>query len=68
MVDVVDKPGIIGKITTILGNNGINIKNINVSNSREYEQGCLRITLTDSSSVKAAYDVLTSHGYKVYKK
>jgi len=68
VVDVVDKPGIIGKITTILGNNGINIKNINVSNSREYEQGCLRITLTDSSSVKAAYDVLTSHGYKVYKK
>ncbi|MFZ5985623.1 MAG: prephenate dehydrogenase/arogenate dehydrogenase family protein [Bacillota bacterium] len=67
IVDVVDKPGIIGKIATILGKNGINIKNINVSNSREFEQGCLRITLPDSESVANAFDMLSNKGYKVYK-
>jgi len=66
-VDVIDKPGIIGKIATLLGENGINIKNINVSNSREFEQGCLRITLPDSESVDAAFELLTAGGYKVCK-
>lgn len=67
IVDVVDKPGIIGEIATILGNNGVNIKNINVSNSREFEQGCLRITLPDPESVKNAVRLLSDKGYKVYK-
>jgi prephenate dehydrogenase len=66
IVDVVDKPGIIGEIATILGSNGVNIKNINVSNSREFEQGCLRITLPDSDSAKIAFDLLQKRGYKVY--
>ncbi|MDQ2084896.1 prephenate dehydrogenase [Herbivorax sp. ANBcel31] len=67
VVDVIDKPGIIGEIATLLGQNGINIKNINVSNSREFEQGCLRITLPDSYSVDASFSLLTSIGYKVFK-
>jgi prephenate dehydrogenase len=67
IIDVVDKPGIIGEIATLLGKNGVNIKNINVSNSREFEQGCLRITLPDSESVKAAYNLLSDKGYKVFK-
>lgn len=66
-VDVVDKPGIIGKIATLLGDKGINIKNINVSNSREFEQGCLKITLPDRSSASAAFDLLSSFGYRVFK-
>lgn len=67
VADVEDKPGIIGEIATILGKNGVNIKNINVSNSREYEQGCLRITLPDPGSMNMAFDLLCSAGYKVYK-
>jgi len=67
IVDVVDKPGIIGEIASILGDNGVNIKNINVSNNREFEQGCLRITLPDSDSVKNAVTLLSDRGYKVYK-
>ena len=67
VVDVEDKPGIIGQITTILGRNSINIKNINVSNSREFEQGCLTISLPDTSSVNDAFKLLISTGYKVYK-
>jgi len=67
VVDVVDRPGVIGEIATILGSNNINIKNINVSNSREFEQGCLRITLPDQKSVNIAFDLLSVKGYKVYK-
>jgi len=67
-VDVVDKPGVIGEIATLLGNRHINIKNINVSNSREFEQGCLKIAFPDSESVNAAFELLSSTGYRVYKK
>ncbi len=67
IVDVQDKPGIIGEIATILGNNNINIKNINVTNSREFEQGCLVIALPDTVSVNIAFDLLVNTGYKVFK-
>ena len=67
IVDVQDRPGIIGEIATILGNNHINIKNIHVTNSREFEQGCLIIALPDTESVNIAFDLLENTGYKVYK-
>lgn len=67
IVDVIDKPGIIGEIATLLGKNDINIKNINVSNSREFEQGCLKITLPDPESVDSAFKLLAALGYVVYK-
>lgn len=67
IVDVQDKPGIIGEIATILGNHNINIKNIHVTNSREFEQGCLIIALPDTASVNIAFDLLVNTGYKVYK-
>lgn len=66
VVDVVDKPGIIGEIATLLGNSGVNIKNIHVSNSREFEQGCLIITLPDRMSADRAFELLRAAGYKVF--
>lgn len=67
VIDVTDTPGIIGRIATKLGNSGINIKNIHVSNSREMEEGCLRITLPDEKSLDAAFKILYESGYRVYK-
>lgn len=68
IVDVTDEPGIIGRIATLLGNSGINIKNINVSNSREYEQGCLRITLSDQTNTDKAFEILKESSYMVFRK
>lgn len=67
VVDVIDKPGIIGEIASILGRNGVNIKNINVSNSREFEQGCLRITFPNARSIDEGFDLLVKNGYKVFR-
>lgn len=67
IVDVPDRPGIIGEIATLLGRHNINIKNIFVANSRESEQGCLVITLPDMDSVDTAFDLLTENGYIVFR-
>jgi prephenate dehydrogenase len=64
---VVDKPGIIGEIATLLGNHRVNIKNIHVTNSREFEQGCLKITLPDQESVGLALELLSGNGYRVFR-
>jgi len=68
IADIKDEPGIIGKIATLLGNNEINIKNINVSNSREFEQGCLIITLSDQNNTDRAFEILSNSSYKVFRK
>lgn len=64
-VDVVDKPGIIGEIATLLGRHGINIKNMTISNSREFEQGCLRIAFSDPESMEVSLYILMEAGYTV---
>ncbi|HPT77585.1 MAG TPA: prephenate dehydrogenase [Candidatus Atribacteria bacterium] len=67
-VDVEDKPGAIGQVATILGTNGINIKNIRVINSRENEPGCLLLSIPDGPSLAQARGLLISHGLKAYAK
>lgn len=67
-VDVADKPGIIGKLATILGANGINIKNIHVAHSREMEGGCIIISLPDSKSAAKAAQLLSANGYEAHLK
>lgn len=68
LVDVLDKPGMIGSIATLLGDHGINIKNLNVSNSREFEQGCLTLTLPDAESAERAMALLSEKGYKAFRR
>jgi len=68
-VDVEDRPGIIGKIATLLGEHGINIKNLRIIHSREDEPGgCLVISFSDVMSLNNASKILTAEGYKSYKK
>ncbi|KNY27477.1 prephenate dehydrogenase [Pseudobacteroides cellulosolvens] len=64
LVDIIDEPGILGEIATLLGHNKINIKNMNVLNNREFQQGCLKVTLPDPESLDVAHKVLIENGYK----
>lgn len=65
-VNVSDKPGIIGYVTTLLGKNDINIKNLNIQHNRDYEGGCLRFTFDTKELTKKARDLLTANGYVCY--
>ena len=63
-VYVSDKPGVLGQVTTLLGENGINISNIRIRELRTYEGGCLQLMLPDGSqAVKAAW-LLKEAGYE----
>lgn len=66
VVDVVDEPGIIGEIASLLGRHNINIKNINISNNREFEYGCLKMSLPDYETAANSYKLLSEHGYRVF--
>ena len=66
-VDIEDKPGEIARITTLLSQDGINIKNINIFNNREHESGCMRITLLNLDGIEKAYNILNTSGYMVYR-
>ncbi len=63
-VYVSDKPGVLGHITTLLGENEINISNIKIKEQRAYEGGCLQLLLADASqAIKAAW-LLEEAGYE----
>lgn len=63
-VYVDDKPGVLGQITTLLGENEINISNIKIKEQRAYEGGCLQLLLADAGqAIKAAW-LLEEAGYE----
>lgn len=59
-----DKPGQLGSITTMLGKENINIRNINIRNFRTYEGGQLHLLLGDSAQAVRAYSLLKEAGYE----
>lgn len=64
-VDVPDHPGVIGNIASVLGRNGVNIRNIYITHNRERGEGAMRLTFTTRELQKQAYDTLTTAGYTV---
>ncbi|MDR1536745.1 MAG: prephenate dehydrogenase [Clostridiales bacterium] len=65
-VDVEDKPGSIAAIAAMLSANGINIKNIGVLSSREYEGGVLQISFDVEESMKLSSEILKRMNYLIY--
>lgn len=65
-VDIEDRPGIIGEVTTFLGKHQINIKNLRIINSREEEPGCLVLSLSDMADIHRASEILNQEGYNAY--
>jgi prephenate dehydrogenase len=64
LIEVSDRPGIIGEVATLLGTNYINIKNLYIENNREYEGGVLRITLERAEDSEKAIFLLTEAGHR----
>ncbi len=64
-VDVDDKPGMIGKIAVLFGDNDINIKNMNIQDNRAYEGGSLRITLSSMSDAQKGFELLEKDNLNV---
>lgn len=65
-VDIPDHPGIIGKITSELGNSLINLSNIHIIESREDVPGVLRLSFRSQEYLDQAVILLTSKGYSVH--
>ncbi|OBZ17776.1 MULTISPECIES: prephenate dehydrogenase [Bacillales] len=65
-VDIPDHPGIIGKITSELGNSLINLSNIHIIESREDVPGVLRLSFRSQEYLDQAVAVLSAKGYDVH--
>ena len=64
--DVVDEPGAISIISSILSGKGISIKNIGISHNREHGEGALRISFYDKASMEAAWARLKRYNYTLF--
>jgi prephenate dehydrogenase len=67
-IDITDEPGAIAIIATLLGSNGISIKNIGIIHNREFEDGVLRIELYSDEARAKAVKLLSSHNYTLYER
>lgn len=64
--DIEDKEGALSKITVLLSDNHINIKNIEIIHNREYKQGVLLIAFYDEKTYQSAYSLLSDNGYFIH--
>ncbi|WP_085523557.1 prephenate dehydrogenase [Tuberibacillus sp. Marseille-P3662] len=65
-VDVNDEPGVIAKLTEMIGAAGVNIQNIGVIEWRENILGVLRLTFSREPDRRAATAILEGNQYKTY--
>ena len=63
IVDVEDRPGVLGEVATALGSNSINIKNIIIQTVREQEGGALLLILEKENDLDRAIKILSEHGF-----
>ncbi|RJE90055.1 prephenate dehydrogenase [Paenibacillus sp. 1011MAR3C5] len=66
-VDVPDHPGIIGRIASELGNNRINLSNLQIIESREDVPGILRLSFRNQEYLDQAIALLENNGYSVHQ-
>ena len=65
-VDIIDKPGAIAKVTTLLAEEEIQIANLNIIEAREGLMGVLRITFQNEKDRQRAQTLLENHQIKTY--
>ncbi|EGK06758.1 prephenate dehydrogenase [Desmospora sp. 8437] len=65
-VDVPDTPGEIARVAHLLGEKGINLRNIGVMENREDRAGVLRLVFDNEEELKKAVFCLKETGYRVF--
>lgn len=65
-VDILDVPGMIAQIATLLSLHQISIKNIGIIHNREEEPGVLEIVFYDEQAMNESIDILQKMHYTVY--
>ncbi|SDJ96570.1 prephenate dehydrogenase [Natronincola ferrireducens] len=69
IIDVEDRPGILGELTQIIGNHKINIKEIEILHERQGEKGAVRIGLASKEEQEKAFYILREGGFPLtYRK
>jgi len=66
-MDVLDRPGSIATVATLLSANNINIKNIGIVHNREYHDGVLQIHLDCEDNRLRAVALLRDMNFTVYE-
>ena len=67
-VDIMDKPGAIAAIASLLAAHNVSIKNIGINHNREFAEGALRIEFHEKKAIEQAIEIMTEHGYKLHTK
>ncbi|WP_028986698.1 prephenate dehydrogenase [Thermicanus aegyptius] len=67
-LDIPDRPGEIGKITTLIGEMGINLINIEILELREDIMGVLRLSFRNGADRDRVRDRLAKLGYTLYQR
>lgn len=68
VVTVPDKPGIIGNLAVLLGNEGININDIEILRVREGEGGTIRLAFGSEENQAKAVETMRSNGIPAKKR
>jgi prephenate dehydrogenase len=63
-VPVPDRPGVIAEVSTLLGELGVNIFDLEIAHSAEGDRGVM-VVIIDASAGEVARDALVRRGYKV---
>ena len=67
-VDIVDEPGSIAAIASLLADHDVSIKNIGINHNREFAEGALRIEFYDKKAIDQAISIMTKQGYNLHTK
>jgi prephenate dehydrogenase len=65
-VEIVDKPGVLAEVTSILAAETINIKDIAILKVRESLGGVLQLFFEDQKTARKASKLLRSWGYRIF--
>lgn len=63
LIPIPDRPGVLAEVTTLVGNVGVNIEDIQISHAEEGGRGVLRLLILGEDQSRRVHDSLSIRGY-----